>query len=192
MLGGDGSSIGPSKSTFYADPSGRGSPAPAFGRASPAPSVYDRYMTRAPAHHPGASSEIELSRIDANADQLPLLMSQQGYFEGAPPRPVSGQYYQQGPRGGATPPPGPMPHRISPQGQYPPAPTMYRNEGDAYREAPVHRPYPHPPNRHQSNLSLQSQQAPSSYSVPHSRSPSAYSALPGADSQNMAGRGTYR
>jgi hypothetical protein len=181
ILAGDGASLGPTKSMFYANPSGRGSPAPAYGRGSPAPSVYDRYMARGPMHHPGASSEIELSRIDSNADQLPLLMSQQGYFDGAPPRPVSDQYYQQSPPGGST-PPGVMQPRMSPQTQYPPAPTAYRGEGDGYREAPVHRPYP----RQSSNLSTHSRQAPSYTSRP----PSNYSSSQGGDS--MAGRGVYR
>jgi calcium permeable stress-gated cation channel len=189
VLAGDGSSINPTKSAYYANPSGRGSPAPPYGRASPAPSAYDRYSSRGPMHHPNASGEIELARIDTNADQLPLLMSQQGYFDGAPPRPVSGQHYQQSSPGRATPPPGAP--RMSPSGQYPPAPMMYRNEGDSYREAPLHRPFPH----QQSSLSLQSRQAPSSYSAPqppHSRTPSAYSSLQGGDAQNIAGRGTYR
>jgi len=70
---------------FYADPSGRGSPAPAYGRGSPAPSAYDRYASKGSTHHPGASSDIELYRIDTNADQLSLLVSQQGYFD-RPPR----------------------------------------------------------------------------------------------------------
>jgi hypothetical protein len=147
--------------------------------------VYDRYMAKTPLTHPGSSSEIELSRIEANADQLPLLMSQQGYFDGTPPRAVSRQAYQQTPPGGATPPP-PLPSNLQQQprlmqGQYPPAPS-------SYREAPLHRPHPH--NRQPSNLSQHSQQAPS-YSAPHSRQLSGYS-VQGSDAQNMAGRGTYR
>jgi hypothetical protein len=183
MMGGDASSIGPAKSTFYADPSGRASPAPAYGRGSPAPSVYERYMSRGPIqqHHPHASSEIELARMDATAvDQLPLL--QQGYYDGAPQRPTSSQYFQQPP---PPPPPGMRPpSRMSPQGQYPPAgPVMY---GDA--PIAMNRPQLH---QQQSSFSLQSRQAPSSYSThPHSRTPSAYSQ--GGEPQNMAGRGTYR
>ena len=169
ILAGDGSSISPSKSVFYA---GRASPAPSYGRGSPAPSVYDRYMSKGPTHVPNSSSEIELSGINTNADQLPLLASQQGYPDAVPPRPVSrsNQYYQQSPLGG-TPAPGSMQ-----QGQYPPVPTMYG-------EAPLRQPYRQP-----SNLSQNSQQAPS-YSAPHSRQPSGYSAF---DGQNMAGRGMYR
>jgi len=174
ILAGDGASVGPSKSMFYANPSGRGSPAPAFGRESSAPSVYDRYMARGPL----GASDIELARIDSNADQLPLLMSQQGYFDGAPARPPSGQYYPQGPQAS---PPGMMQPRTSPQAQYPPAPSAYR-EGDGYREAPVHRPHPH--HRPSSNLSQHSRQAPSYTSRP----PSNYS----QGSDNMAGRGVYR
>ena len=141
ILAGDGSSIGPSKSIFYA---GRASPAPSYGRGSPAPSVYDRYMSKGPTHVPNSSSEIELSGINTNTDQLPLLASQQGYPDAVPPRPVSrsNQYYQQSPLGGA-PAPGSMQ-----QGQYPPVPTMYG-------EAPLRQPYRQP-----SNLSQNSQQAP--------------------------------
>jgi hypothetical protein len=170
---------GEPQSQFYANPSGRGSPAPsAFGRASPAP-TYDRYLARGPTHS-NAASEIELSHINAsNPDQLPLLMTQQGYFDGAPPPAVSGPHYQHSPLSGS-------PHSGTPGGgaQYPPAPAMYRNEGDGYREAPVHRPYPH--NRQTSNYSQHSRETPSHSSQAH------YSQVNGNQPPNMAGRGVYR
>jgi len=155
------------------------------GRASPAPSAaYDRYMT--PMHHPGASSDIELNRIDTNADRLPLLMSQQGYFEARPPS----HPYQQ--PGGFAPPPLPPgsipqhPHMMQGQQgqQYSPAPS-------GYREAPLHRPYPpHAHSRQASNLSQHNLQA-GPYSGPPSRQQSSYSLPQGGDAQNMAGQGTY-
>jgi len=88
-----GASIGFPKSTFYANPT---------GWRSPASSVYHRCISEGPTYIPGSSTEIELSRVATNADQLSLLVSDQGYFDEAPPRPVSrsSQYYQQSPLGG--------------------------------------------------------------------------------------------
>lgn len=171
ILGGEGPGLHPQKSTFYANPSA-------------APSRYNAYLNQGPGMH----SDIELSRLDTNADNLPLLNGQQGYFDGAQP----GRHYQspssasprnQSPHGSpyGGPPPG-----ISPHTQYPPTPAMYN---DGYREAPIHRPNPPPHQRQSSNFSQQGRGAPAYGN--HNRPPSNYS-MHSAEQPNMAGRGTFR
>ena len=169
---GDGPSLHASKSQFYANSSRTG---------SPAPSVYDRYMVRGPVKHNISGSEIELNRMgDPSADRLPLLNNQQeGYFE-APPVPQQQQQQQSTQQFQ----PYSSPH-APPQSQYPP---MYRNEGDGYREAPIHRPYPH----ERQNSGHLPQQAPSYNLPPHSRHMSGYPQYSNESQQNMAGRGVYR
>lgn len=169
VLAGDGASLYASKSTFYAN-SRSSSPAPPL----PPSDSYNRYIAQGPGHHLAQNSEIEMSRIGGpSSDHLPLLTTQQGYFDGAS-APVP-QYPQQ--RN--------SPYH-SPQSQYPPAPAMYSNESDGYRQAPIHRPYPH--GRQMSNLSLSPSNAPA-----HNRNQSHYSQLSGGgEAAGVAGRGVFK
>ncbi|KAG1860839.1 hypothetical protein F4604DRAFT_1790278 [Suillus subluteus] len=135
------------------------------GRASPAPPPFDRYLAQGPSQ---SLNDIELARMNQSVDQLPLLTDHQsyGYFDARqqpPPSPLHG--YDSPDR--MTPPSrygSPAPMATPPQMQYPPHPGMYRSPTEGYREAPLHRPYPHRPT--------------STYSVD--------------PSQNMSGRGAYR
>ncbi|KAF7964597.1 hypothetical protein HWV62_5091 [Athelia sp. TMB] len=168
ILGSDNASLHPSKSAYYAN--GRSSPAPGVPAL---PTGYNQYLAQGPGHHSN-QSDIEMSRIGPSSDHLPLLPAQQGYFDNTPPPPIGSPYQQQrGSPGG------------SPRSQYPPAPAMYRGESDGYREAPIHRPYPH--SRQMSNFSSQGGHTTPAHSRDHSR----YSQVPEQPS-NMAGRGVYR
>ncbi|KIJ65940.1 hypothetical protein HYDPIDRAFT_87248 [Hydnomerulius pinastri MD-312] len=108
----------------------------AGGRASPAPTAYDRYLAKGPSN---SQSEIELARIGQSNDQLPLLNDPgYGFTDGQnqPPLPPLPGYSSPE---RMTPPtrfasPGPL--------QYPPQSSAYRSPTEGYREAPLHRPYP--------------------------------------------------
>ncbi|KAG1739129.1 uncharacterized protein EDB91DRAFT_1136016 [Suillus paluster] len=136
------------------------------GRASPAPPAFDRYLAQGPSQ---SQSDIELARMNHSVDQLPLLTDHQsyGYFDARqqpPPSPLAGYSPDR-----MTPPVrygSPAPMATPPQMQYPPHPGMHRVPTEGYREAPLHRPYPH-----------------------HHQTPSYSSESP---SQNMSGRGAYR
>jgi len=134
------------------------------GRASPVPSAFDRYLAKGPSQ---SQSHIELTRMNQSVDQLPLLTDHQpyGYFDNRQQPPLPG--YSSPDR--MTPPvryESPAPMATLPQMQYPPHPGTHRSPTEGYREAPLHRPYP-----------------------PHRDTPS-YSGE--SQSQNMAGRGSYR
>ena len=127
----------------------------AAGRASPAPSkmMYDRYLAQGP------QTEIEMSRL--NVDQIPLLTAPQapGYFDNMASRSnISLSTPYGSPQIPGTPP-------IPPQ--VPPMPAMVPPNQD-YREAALHRPYP------------------------HSRQASGYAPPPPEEETNMAGRGAFR
>ncbi|KAG9312116.1 hypothetical protein JVU11DRAFT_7403 [Chiua virens] len=122
----------------------------AGGRASPAPSAFDRYAAKTPAN-PGNASAIELSRLGASVDHLPLLndpgynlgeMSNQGPLGAPLPRYASPEPLHPPSRYGtpATRPPSwfatPAPM------QYPPQAGAQHSPVEGYREAPLHRPYP--------------------------------------------------
>lgn len=111
------------------------------GRASPAPSAFDRYLAKGPSQ---SQSDIELARMNQSVDQLPLLTDHQSYGFNSPDR--------------MTPPPrfgSPAPMAMQPQMQYPPHPGMQRTPTEGYREAPLHRPYPpHHPTSSYSNEPL--------------------------------------
>ncbi|KAH7927441.1 DUF221-domain-containing protein [Leucogyrophana mollusca] len=143
-VGSDAASIYQQKSHYYTASNG--------GRASPAPTAYDRYMAKGPSN---SQSEIELARLDTSVDQLPLLTEQQayGYYDinQSPMPPLPG--YTSPAR--MTPPtrfgsPSPQTQYTpqaqyltqSPQAQYPPHPGSYRTPSEGYREAPLHRPQP--------------------------------------------------
>lgn len=118
------------------------------GRASPVPSAFDRYATRAP---PSNMSAIELSRLGSSVDHLPLLND--GYHLGGEVPPPLPGYASEGmgrpsSRHATASPAGQAQARYSsgspvpqlPVLSYPPQAGMgYGAEG--YREAPVHRPY---------------------------------------------------
>lgn len=112
----------------------------AGGRASPAPSAFDRYATRTPMMSQGDLSAIELSRLGSSVDHLPLL-NDAGYNVGdalnAPlPRYASPEPVQRPGSRYASPAPAPL------QLQYPPQAGMQYSPVEGYREAPLHRPYP--------------------------------------------------
>ena len=153
----------------------------AGGRASPAPSAYDRYATKTPMN-PSNLSAIELSRLGSSVDHLPLL-NDAGYNNGVgdvltqdplvPPLPryaspdpmsrPSSRYGSPGPQ----PPPRLAPVSPAPP-QYPPQAGMQYSPVEGYREAPLHRPYA-------SRESLSHQSSRESVS-----------------GNNFAGRGVYR
>lgn len=141
---GDSASVYHQKTHYYAG-------SIAGGRASPAPSAFDRY-TKTPMNR-GSVSAIELSRL-GSVDHLPLL-NDPGYSPGdvasqsSPTVPLP-QYASPEPmlrppsRYGSPVPQGQVPSRFpSPaQVQYPPQAGMQYSPVEGYREAPLHRPYP--------------------------------------------------
>jgi len=150
----------------------------AGGRASPAPSAFDRYATKTPMNQSNLSA-IELSRLSSSVDHLPLL-NDAGYNN-------SGDMSNQDPLGAplpryASPDPmlrpssrygSPAPHSPSRLAsaappQYPPQAGMQYSPVEGYREAPLHRPYP-------SRESLMYQESQESLS-----------------NTNLAGRSVYR
>jgi hypothetical protein len=114
------------------------------GRASPAPSTFDRYATKAP-----SLSAIELSRLGHSADRLPLL-DDPGYnfMDGQNQPPFPPGYSSPGrmtpPPRFASPAPQLPPNRFASPAplQYPPQSGMQHPPIEGYREAPLHRPYP--------------------------------------------------
>ncbi|KAF8435022.1 hypothetical protein L210DRAFT_937871 [Boletus edulis BED1] len=148
----------------------------AGGRASPAPSAFDRYATKTPMN-PSNLSAIELSRLGSSVDHLPLL-NDAGYNIGdtrnqdplgAPlPRYASPDPMMRPPSRYASPMAQPPPRLASPAPlHYPPQAGMQYSPTEGYREAPLHRPYPSRESltQHASRESL---------------------------SRNVAGRGAYR
>lgn len=115
----------------------------AGGRASPAPSAFERYATRAPMN-PSNLSAIELSRLGSSVDHLPLLDDAEGPLAAPLPRysspdPMSrppSRYAPPAPQIQTTPRFGP-----SAPPQYPPQAGMQYSPVEGYREAPLHRPY---------------------------------------------------
>ncbi|KAH0829161.1 hypothetical protein J3R83DRAFT_2670 [Lanmaoa asiatica] len=139
---GDSASVHHQKTHYYAGSIAGG------GRASPAPSAYDRYATKTPMMHQANLSAVELSRLGSSVDRLPLL-DDPGYNASHPlgevPNPGS--------------PLAPLPRYASPEPmlrppsryaspapsaplQYPPQAGMQYSPVEGYREAPLHRPYP--------------------------------------------------
>ncbi|EIW54410.1 DUF221-domain-containing protein [Trametes versicolor FP-101664 SS1] len=134
-----------SSSNLLADPK---VPYAESGRGSPAPSKfagYDRYLASGP------QPEIEMTRLDTTSDVQPLLPHQQapGYFD---PGAASRSNIDLGAYDYSTPP-------LSDNAGTPLVPAAYPN--DAYREAPLHRPYP--TQTYSSNYSPQSQYPPQQY-----------------------------
>ncbi|KAF9243161.1 hypothetical protein BU15DRAFT_86554 [Melanogaster broomeanus] len=116
------------------------------GRASPAPSAFDRYATKTP-----SLSAIELSRLGPSADRLPLLDdSGYNFTDGQnqprpPPLPGNPSLSQMTPPSRfASPAPQLPPSRFASPApvQYPPQSGMQHSPVEGYREAPLHRPYP--------------------------------------------------
>ncbi|OAX42791.1 DUF221-domain-containing protein [Rhizopogon vinicolor AM-OR11-026] len=139
--GGDNASIYHQKAHYHAG-------SMAEGRASPAPSAFDRYLVKGPSR---SQSDIELARMNQSVDQLPLLTDHQsyGYFDAGQQQPPLPGYSSPG---RMTPPAryaSPAPMAMPPHMQYPPHPGMQRSPTEGYREAPLHRPYP-PPSEPQS------------------------------------------
>ncbi|KAH9889394.1 DUF221-domain-containing protein [Cubamyces lactineus] len=131
------------------------------GRASPAPSKiagYDRYLSQGP------QPEIEMSRLDTVSDVQPLLPNQQapGYFD--PQAAASRSNIDLGGYGYASPP-------VSDSAATPLMPAAYPN--DAYREAPLHRPYPNQAYS-SSNQYVPQQYSPQSQYPPQQYSPQQY------------------
>lgn len=118
----------------------------AGGRASPAPSAFDRYATKTPMMNQGNLSGIELSRLGSSVDHLPLLDDQfGGDVPNVPlPRYASPDPTLRAPSRYGSPAPQPPPRFASPapsQLQYPPQAGMQYSPVEGYREAPLHRPY---------------------------------------------------
>ncbi|KAH9855932.1 DUF221-domain-containing protein [Lenzites betulinus] len=174
------------------------------GRGSPAPSKmagYDRYLSQGP------TPEIEMTRLDTTSDVQPLLPHQQtlGYFD--PMAAASRSNVDLGGYGYAS----------DTAVGTPLIPAAYPN--NAYREAPLHRPYPsqgapqqyspqsqYPPQQYspqstyppQPQFQGQARMSPSPSPQPQ-MSPDSYFGQqppmpPGLDveNQNMAGRGAHR
>ncbi|KAI0645179.1 DUF221-domain-containing protein [Trametes meyenii] len=187
-----------SSSNLLADPK---VPYAESGRGSPAPSKiagYDRYLASGP------QADIEMARLDTASDIQPLLPHQQapGYFD--PQAAASRSNVDLGGYGYASPPIG--------DPTTPLMPSAYPN--DAYREAPLHRPYPsqgYPSQTSLSRYSPQSQYPPQQYPPqpqyqgqsrmsPQRVSPDSYfgqapappPGLGDSGEQNMAGRGAHR
>ncbi|OSC96504.1 DUF221-domain-containing protein [Trametes coccinea BRFM310] len=182
-----------SSSNLLADPK---PPYSDVGRSSPAPSKiagYDRYLAQGPQH------EIEMTRLD-NASEIhqPLLPHQQapGYFD--PQAAASRSNIDLGGGYGYASP-------MSDASGTPQIPAAYPS--DAYREAPLHRPYPAqsyssqyvPQQQQYSPQSQYPPQQPSRTSPQQRVSPDSYFSHapvppPGLDDgeQNMAGRGAHR
>ena len=142
---GDSASVYHQKTHYYAG-------SMAGGRASPAPSVFDRYANRT-STNPASVSAIELSRLGASVDHLPLLndpgytlgdVANQGSLVAPLPRYASPDPMLQPPSRYASPAPQPSPPRFASPGpvQYPPQAGMQHSPVEGYREAPLHRPYP--------------------------------------------------
>ncbi|KAF8839103.1 DUF221-domain-containing protein [Paxillus ammoniavirescens] len=113
------------------------------GRASPAPSAFERYAAKGASN---SSSAIELSRLGQSVDHLPLLNDPGYNFTGQIQPPLPG-YSSPGrmtpPPRFASPAPLPPTRFASPAPlQYSPQSGMHRSPIEGYREAPLHRPYP--------------------------------------------------
>ncbi|KAI0369019.1 DUF221-domain-containing protein [Pilatotrama ljubarskyi] len=187
-----------SSSNLLADPK---PPYSDSGRGSPAPSKfvgYDRYLASGP------QPEIEMTRLDTTSDVQPLLPHQQGpgYYDPQAAASRSNVDLGHG-------------YTSSPMYENPATPLIpaaYPN--DAYREAPLHRPYPAQTYSSQ-QYSPQSQYPPQQYPPaqqyhaqgpsrsspslsPNRVSPDSYFGQapvppPGlSGEQNMAGRGAHR
>lgn len=137
---GDSASVYHQKTHYYAG-------SMAGGRASPAPSAFDRYATKTPIN-PASVSNIELSRLGGSVDHLPLLNdpgynlggANQGPLVAPLPRYASPDPMRRPPMRHASPAP---PRFASPAPvQYPPQAGMQYSPVEGYREAPLHRPYP--------------------------------------------------
>lgn len=166
---GDSASVYHQKTHYYAG-------SMAGGRASPAPSAFERYANK-PQMNPSNLSAIELSRLGSSVDHLPLL-NDPGYNPGevqnqpplapplpryASPDPISRPSSRYG-----SPVAQPPPRFASPAPlQYPPQAGMQYSPVEGYREAPLHRPYP-------------------------SRDSSAQHSSRESVSSNIGGRGAYR
>ncbi|KAF9228428.1 DUF221-domain-containing protein [Gyrodon lividus] len=144
------------------------------GRGSPAPSAFDRYAAKSALN---SSSAIELSPLGQSTDHLPLL-NDPGYNnftdrQNQPPHPALPGYPSSDrmtppPRFASPAPQLPPPRFATPAPlQYPPHSGMQRSPVEGYREAPLHRPYPHS-RENSTNLSN------------------------GPPAPNLAGRGTHR
>lgn len=142
----------------------------AGGRASPAPSAFERYTNRTPMD----PSAIELSRLGSSVDHLPLLNDNYNPGDVPNPDPLAGprpRYASPDPM--MRPPsqfvsPVPQaPPRLSSL-QYPPQAGSQYSPVEGYREVPLHRPYP---SRDNSTTQYTSRDSVSS---------------------NFAGRGVYR
>ena len=156
-------SLGQQKSSFYAG---------SLGGKPRGPAGYDNYL----AH--GTTHEIEMSRLDTNIDELPLLSDSHGYSGSragtpTPPAlsntslPAYNAAYFDGYVGSTNSLPRYPPGMPPPQEGYPPQlPPQTQLGYFGEREASVHRPTP--PSRQQTG-------------TPRGESP-----------PNMAGRGTYR
>jgi len=131
ILGEGGSSLGPSKSGFFA-----------HGRSSPAPQLpgYDQYMIRGPA------SQFENLPLLENTDGRPQYPHQEST--------ASGSWHGQQPYYS----PSSLSRLSSSDVQYPPPP-MQSSPSEGYREAPIHRPYlpqgQYPPQAHRQYTSDQ-------------------------------------
>jgi len=110
------------------------------GRASPAPSAFERYAAKGASN---SSSAIELSRLGQSVDHLPLLNDPGYIFTGGQNQPPLPGYSS--PSRMTPPPRFASPAPLPPTRFASPAPMQYsphRSPVEGYREAPLHRPYP--------------------------------------------------